>query len=79
MSKKESSAPRGSRNTPATSGVWTKMPRRLPAYIGFGDENEAVAYVSESFEGWRQSEGALAWLAEQSWKNAQTSQVFRDL
>lgn len=39
-----------------------KMPKRLPDYIGFGDESEAVAYVSEYQQGWQTTPGALAWL-----------------
>ena len=39
------------------------LPRRLPAYVGFGDENEAVTYIAEAAEGWRASPQALAWLA----------------
>jgi tetratricopeptide (TPR) repeat protein len=40
-----------------------KLPRRLPAYVGFGDENEAVAYIAEAAEAWLTSPQALAWLA----------------
>ena len=40
-----------------------RLPRRLPAYIGFGDEDEAVAYVVEFGEGWMATPGALPWLA----------------
>jgi tetratricopeptide (TPR) repeat protein len=40
-----------------------KLPRQLPAYVGFGDENEAVAYVAEAAEAWLVSPEALAWLA----------------
>ncbi len=39
------------------------LPRRLPAYVGFGDENEAVAYIAEAAEAWLTSPQALAWLA----------------
>jgi len=39
-----------------------KMPRRLPPYIGIGDENEAVAYVHGAAMAWRAAPGALAWL-----------------
>jgi tetratricopeptide (TPR) repeat protein len=42
-----------------------KMPKRLPAYIGIGDQDEAVAYVAGALGSWRKSEGALAFLAEQ--------------
>ncbi len=39
------------------------LPRRLPAYVGFGDEDEAVAYLAEAAEPWLTSPQALAWLA----------------
>jgi tetratricopeptide (TPR) repeat protein len=39
-----------------------KMPRRLPAYIGVGDKNEAVAYVHGAAAAWAATPGALAWL-----------------
>jgi len=40
-----------------------KVPRHLPAYVGFGDENEAVAYVAEAAEGWLATPQAVEWLA----------------
>lgn len=40
-----------------------KMPRWLPPYYGWGDENEAVLYVHENSWGWKASPGALEWLA----------------
>lgn len=40
-----------------------RLPSRLPDYIGFGDENEAVAYAAEAIEGWRKTPGALDWLS----------------
>ena len=40
-----------------------KLPRQLPAYVGFGDENEAVTYVAEAVEGWLATPRAVAWLA----------------
>jgi tetratricopeptide (TPR) repeat protein len=40
-----------------------RLPRRLPAYIGFGDEDEAIAYIVEFGEGWMATPGALPWLA----------------
>jgi tetratricopeptide (TPR) repeat protein len=39
-----------------------KMPRQLPAYIGMGDKNEAVAYVHGAAIAWIATPGALAWL-----------------
>jgi tetratricopeptide (TPR) repeat protein len=39
-----------------------KMPRRLPAYVGIGDQNEAVAYVHGAAAAWTATPDALAWL-----------------
>ncbi|HEX5281976.1 MAG TPA: tetratricopeptide repeat protein [Micropepsaceae bacterium] len=39
-----------------------KLPRSLPAFIGMGDDNEAVAYVHDSAAAWNAAPGALAWL-----------------
>jgi len=39
-----------------------RLSRSLPAFYGFGDENEAILYVHEAKKGWRKSQGALAWL-----------------
>lgn len=46
-----------------------KMPKQLPAYYGFGDDNEAVLYVSENETVWKMTPGALAWLATQTQGN----------
>jgi len=40
-----------------------KLPRYLPDYYGFGDENEAVFYAYGSREAWKATPGALEWLA----------------
>ncbi|MFQ5451814.1 MAG: hypothetical protein ACE5E9_14410 [Nitrospinaceae bacterium] len=40
-----------------------KLPRRLPDYISFGDENEAVTYAAENMACWAGTPGALVWLA----------------
>jgi hypothetical protein len=40
-----------------------KMPRQLPAYISWGDEDEAIAYVHAAAEAWAAASGALQWLA----------------
>lgn len=42
-----------------------KLPRHLPDYIGFGDEQEAIAYADEHGDAWRGTRGALDWLAAQ--------------
>lgn len=39
-----------------------KMPRQLPAYVGMGDKNEAVAYVHGAAAAWAATPGALVWL-----------------
>jgi tetratricopeptide (TPR) repeat protein len=41
----------------------TKMPRYLPPYYGWGDENEAILYVHENLRAWKGTPGALEWLA----------------
>jgi tetratricopeptide (TPR) repeat protein len=40
-----------------------RLPRQLPGYIGFGDQNEAVSYAAEALDIWRHTPGALEWLA----------------
>jgi tetratricopeptide (TPR) repeat protein len=40
-----------------------KRPRHLPDYVGFGDENEAIAFVAEHGDAWKLTPGALEWLA----------------
>jgi tetratricopeptide (TPR) repeat protein len=39
------------------------LPARLPDYIGFGDENEAIHYAAGGVSVWRETPGALDWLA----------------
>lgn len=39
-----------------------KLPKQMPAYRGFGDENEAIEYAFTGIELWRNSHGALRWL-----------------
>jgi tetratricopeptide (TPR) repeat protein len=41
-----------------------RLPRQLPAYVGFGDENEAIACVAEQMTAWHRTPGALAWLEQ---------------
>jgi tetratricopeptide (TPR) repeat protein len=48
-----------------------KLPSRPPDYIGFGDENEAVAYLFEAIEDWVMTPGAPEWLAETMLKELQ--------
>jgi tetratricopeptide (TPR) repeat protein len=40
------------------------IPFRPPSYYGFGDENEAAIYASNSRKAWEQTPGALEWLQE---------------
>lgn len=39
-----------------------EMPTELPAYVGVGDESEAVSYVSGAWQIWEGSLGALDWV-----------------
>lgn len=39
-----------------------RLPQRLPAYVGMGDENEAIEYAAHGSAGWRRISGALNWL-----------------
>jgi hypothetical protein len=41
-----------------------RLPRRLPPYIGIGDDDEAVHYVTDAHHLWLQEKGALDWLRE---------------
>lgn len=41
-----------------------EMPKEQSQYIGIGDENEAVAYVYDSWGLWNKTLGALDWLYE---------------
>ena len=38
------------------------LPRELPALIGMGDKDEAVAYVHDAASAWAAARGATAWL-----------------
>lgn len=40
-----------------------KLPRNLSAYVGLGDEDEAVDYVEHCRAGWQRTPGSLDWLA----------------
>jgi len=39
-----------------------RVPRRLPSFVGFGDESEAQVYAAEAAPIWRNTPGALDWL-----------------
>jgi len=38
------------------------LPKRLPEYVGFGDESEAVEYAAGAAALWASVPGAVAWL-----------------
>lgn len=40
-----------------------KLPRYLPEYYSWGDENEAIGYAVEAIRAWKKTKGALEWLA----------------
>jgi tetratricopeptide (TPR) repeat protein len=40
------------------------IPQELPDYTGFGDESEAMCLAAENFKAWKNTNGALAWLAQ---------------
>ena len=42
-----------------------RVPNRRPDVMGWGDEREAIWYVSEHLNYWRRTPGAVGWLAEQ--------------
>jgi hypothetical protein len=43
-----------------------KIPRRLPDYIGWGDESEAKVYAADAAEVWLDTAGARGWLLRSS-------------
>jgi hypothetical protein len=43
-----------------------RLPSEPPAYVGWGDDNEAVDYVYGQGGAWRQIPGAMDWLASVS-------------
>jgi tetratricopeptide (TPR) repeat protein len=40
------------------------LPRTMPAYVGMGDANEAIAYVAAATEEWETTPGAIEWLVK---------------
>jgi tetratricopeptide (TPR) repeat protein len=52
------------RHVPAYLLGRKRLPAQLPDYVGFGDENEAVAYAADALANWQATDGALSWLAE---------------
>jgi len=51
-------------NVPIYLSDIVEMPDEPPAYIGFGDDNEAIAYVMDQGYLWWDTEGASEWMAE---------------
>lgn len=43
-----------------------RIPVKMPAYITWGGEDEAITYASAYLPHWRQTPGAIDWLKEQS-------------
>ncbi|MFA5269917.1 MAG: tetratricopeptide repeat protein [Methanoregula sp.] len=39
-----------------------RLPERLPDYMGFGDDNEAVAYMADNARVWLNTQGAVMWM-----------------
>ncbi|GFP31156.1 hypothetical protein HKBW3S44_00911 [Candidatus Hakubella thermalkaliphila] len=54
-----------------------RLPKRLPQYIGFGDESEAVDYASGALEAWRKTPGALGWLEDITEEKSKAAYLFR--
>jgi hypothetical protein len=50
-----------------------KMPKEQPQHIGRGDENEAIAYVFDTWKLWNKTEGAFDWLYEFKQKRLKTN------
>lgn len=55
-------ATKANRHVPAYLLGDKPLPRKLPEYVGFGDESEAVCYASQYLSGWKDSPGAISWL-----------------
>jgi len=39
-----------------------RLPKKLPEYIGMGDETEAISYCADFGAAWYKTKGAIAWL-----------------
>ncbi len=50
------------RFVPAYLAGRRKLPKYPPDYVGIGDKNEAVAYVFDNRQAWRDTPGAIPWL-----------------
>lgn len=49
-------------HVPAYLSSRKRLPRRLPDYVGFGDDSEAVDYAASATALWASVAGALTWL-----------------
>ncbi len=38
------------------------LPAKMPQYVGFGDDEEAVSYAVDGLTGWKNTPGAITWL-----------------
>jgi hypothetical protein len=50
-----------------------RVPKQLPMTIGFGDNNEAIAYAADYKPVWKRTPGAIAWLKSQLGKKPDDS------
>lgn len=41
-----------------------EMPKKMPKYIGFGDENEAISYADDAIELWANNRKAVKWFID---------------
>ncbi|MFN8443595.1 MAG: hypothetical protein U0175_22645 [Caldilineaceae bacterium] len=53
---------KGNEYVPAYLTGKKRIPAKLPPYVGFGDEDEAVTYASSHLRHWRATPGAVDWL-----------------
>lgn len=49
-------------HVPAFLSGKQRLPPHPPEFIGFGDENEAISYVANHLQNWRNTPGAIDWL-----------------
>ena len=62
----------GNRHVPDYLLKRKRMPKQSPDSMGRGDEDEAVAYMEEFGKPWRETPGALEWLAKAETETAGT-------
>lgn len=54
------------RHVPAYLIGKKRLPRTLPAFYGMGDDDEAILYAAHNLAVWKQTPGAVEWLARSS-------------